>query len=350
MIPHNRPLITSADREAVDAVLTSGWIVQGPAVGSLEASFVQQHNAGAACAVGSGSAALFLALRALGAGPGELVAVPSYACSALLNAVFMAGASPQVVDVLPNTYCLDPKAIQSQAANARYVIAVHAYGAIADVAALKAQGRIVIEDCCQALGGMPAGIPVGEAGDAAVYSFYATKIITGGQGGLVWSSDLTVLDRIRDYRQFDCRETYEPRFNLQMTDLQAALVNSQMARLEVIRERRAQIAQAYLAAMPRGLATQAGISEHGRMAYRFVIDTPDSVVRDALRAHLAATGVDTIVPVERFELLHRYLNFDPADYPVSERLADTTLSLPIHLCLSDEDVAVVCNALGKFEP
>jgi perosamine synthetase len=276
--------------------------------------------------------------------------VPSYACSALLNAVFMAGASPQVVDVSFGTYCLDPKMVQSQASNARYVIAVHTYGSIADVAALKGQGRIVIEDCCQALGGTLAGVPVGEAGDAAVFSFYATKIVTGGQGGLVWSRDSTVAESARDYRQFDGRESYETRFNFQMTDLQAALVNSQMARLEAIRKRRAQIAAAYLAAMPRGLATQAGISESGRIVYRFVIDTHDPVVRDALRAHLVAAGVDTVVPVERFELLHRYLKLDPAAYPVSERLADTALSLPIHLCLSDEDVSVVSEALRLFRP
>ena len=350
-IPHNRPLITLEDRTIVDAVLASGWIAQGPAVAALEAGFVARYGGGGgACGLSSGTAALFLALKALGAGPGTTVAVPSYACSALLNAVFMAGASPRVVDVLPDTFCLDPSAVKAQAPDARFVLAVHTYGARADIAAMKAQDPVVIEDCCQALGGAASGFPLGGAGDAAIFSFYATKIITGGQGGLVWSRDSTVAEKVRDYRQFDCRETYEPRFNFQMTDLQAALVNSQMARLEGIRERRAASARSYLAALPPGLQTQARLLEPGRMVYRFVVITPDRAARDALRAHLARAGVDTIVPVAQFELLHRYLNLDPTAFPVSEQLANTTLSLPMHLCLSDEDVSAVSNALSRFRP
>jgi perosamine synthetase len=350
MISHNRPLISSEDRGAVDAVLASGWIAQGPSVAALETSFVRYHASGGACAVSNGTASLFLALKALGAGAGSEVAVPSYACSALLNAVFMIGALPKVVDVLPDTFCMDPRAIQTQAPDARFVFAVHTYGAMANVEAIKKQDKVVIEDCCQALGGTVSNVPLGGTGDAAVFSFYATKIITGGQGGLVWSRDSAVAEKVRDYRQFDCRETYEPRFNFQMTDIQATLVNSQMARLEAIRERRTSIARDYIAAMPPGLSTQAGLLESGRMAYRFVVVTPDQSVREALHAHLAAAGVECIVPVDRFELLHRYLKLDPADYPISERLADTTLSLPMHLCLSDEDVSVISNALYRFQP
>jgi dTDP-4-amino-4,6-dideoxygalactose transaminase len=158
-----------------------------------------------------------------------------------------------------------------------------------------------------------------------------------------------VAEKVRDYRQFDGRETYEPRFNFQMTDLQAALVHSQMGRLEAIRARRSDIAKAYLLALPKSFATQVGLLEPGRMVYRFVVVTPNRATREALRAHLAMAGVGCIVPVERFELLHRYLKLDPANYPVSENLADTTLSLPIHLGLSDKDISVVCEALGKFQ-
>lgn len=350
MIPHNRTLISAEDRAAADAVLAGGWIAQGPAVAALESRFVEHYSGGGACAVSSGTAALFLALKALGAGPGAAVAVPSYSCSALLNAVFMAGASPRVIDVLPDTFCLDPKAFEAQAADARLVVAVHTYGATAEIAAMKARGRVVVEDCCQALGGTVAGEPQGGAGEAAIFSFYATKIVTGGQGGMVWSREAGVVEKVRDYRQFDGRETYEPRFNLQMTDLQAALVNSQMRRLESIRARRAGIAKTYLSALPHGLSTQAGLSEPGRMPYRFVLVTPDRPTREALRDHLAAAGVQCIVPVEGFELLHRYLKLDPAGYPVSERLAETTLSLPIHPSLGDDDVSVVCEALSKWQP
>jgi len=348
LIPHNRPLITAADRAAVDAVLASGWIAEGPAVQALEASVVRQYGDGGACAVSSGTAALFLALKAVGVVPGTTVAVPTYSCSALLNAVFMAGAVPRVVDVLPDTFCIDPDALTANARDARFVIAVHTFGAVADVPALLADGRIVIEDCCQSLGGMLGGHPMGAAGEAAVYSFYATKIITGGQGGLVWSR--TASERVRDYREFDGRESYEPRFNLQLTDLQAALANSQLQRIDVIRARRAAIAAAYLAALPNGLTTQRDPCAPGRMAHRFVVVTPQRQMRDRLRAHMSNAGVSCVIPVEHFELLHRYLCLDPEDYPVAEQLSDTTLSLPIHLCLSDADVATISDALAQFLP
>jgi dTDP-4-amino-4,6-dideoxygalactose transaminase len=291
---------------------------------------------------------LFLALKALGAAPDSIVAVPTYSCSALLNAVYMAGAVPRVLDVLPDTFCLDPDALRAHAPEARFVIAVHTFGAGADVAALRTDGRIVIEDCCQSLGGMLGDLPLGVAGDAAVFSFFATKIITGGQGGLVWSR--TVSEKVRDYRQFDGRESYDPRFNFQLTDLQAALANSQLQRLEFIRARRASIADAYLAALPKNLKTQRDLCAPGRMAHRCVVVAPDRAVRDRLGRHMQAAGVECIVPVQRFELLHRYLRLDPAGYPAAERLSDTTLSLPLHLCLSDADVATIADALAQFKP
>jgi perosamine synthetase len=350
LIPHNRPFITAQDRAAVDAVLASGWIAQGSAVAALEAQFVRHYQGGSACALTSGTAALFLALKALGASQDAIVAVPSYACSALLNAVFMAGAIPRVVDVLPESFCLDPKAVREQARDARFAIAVHTFGAAADIAALRAQGLTVIEDCCQSLGGILSGAPLGGVGDAAVFSFYATKIITGGQGGLIWSRSTAVTEKARDYRQFDGRENYEPRFNFQLTDLQAALAHSQLERIESIRTRRLAMADSYLAALPQGLKTQLDVAAPSRMVHRFVVVTPDRQIRDRLHAHMKAAGAACIVPVERFELLHRYLNLDPAGYPVAEQLADTTLSLPLHLCLSDSDVAAIGGALTKFQP
>ncbi|HWZ61726.1 MAG TPA: DegT/DnrJ/EryC1/StrS aminotransferase family protein [Steroidobacteraceae bacterium] len=350
MIAHNRPHILACDRAAVDAVLGSGWIAQGPAVGRLEQVFVRHLGGGEAVALSSGTAALFVALEALGAGAGATVALPSYSCSALLNAVFMTGATPQIVDVRGDNFCLDAQIIRRQAADAGFIVAVHAFGAHADVEGLIAADQVVIEDCCQSLGGSTGSVTLGSRGAAAVFSFYATKVVTAGQGGLVWSRSAAVADRVRNYRQADGREHYEPRFNLQMTDIQAALAVSQMSRLEAIRERRAAIAGAYLGALPHGLVAQAGIAAPGRMVQRFVVVAPDAARRDALRAHMTAAGVGCIVPVERFELLHRYLELDPGEYPVAERLADTTLSLPMHLGLSDADVATVCAVLQGFRP
>jgi dTDP-4-amino-4,6-dideoxygalactose transaminase len=183
-----------------------------------------------------------------------------------------------------------------------------------------------------------------------VFSFYATKVITGGQGGLVWSHRRELAEAVEDYRQFDCRETYRPRFNFQMTDIQAALVESQLGRLEAIRARRQAMSNVYLSGLPSGLSVQSGLADRGRMPYRFVVIAADGAMRDALREHMARAGVACAVPLERHELLHRYLGLDPAAFPVAERLVDTTLSLPIHLCLSDAEVGHIATALNSFKP
>ncbi len=350
MIPHNRPLILPCDRAAVDAVLASGWIAQGPATRRLEDRFVGYFGGGAACASSSGTAALLVALKALGAGPGAVVALPTYSCTALLDAVFMTGAEPQVVDVCADTFCLDGRLVSQQAPTARFIVAVNTFGAPADIGLLSAPGRTVVEDCCQSFGGAIAGEPLGSRGAVAVFSFYATKIITGGQGGLIWTRSAEAAVRARSYLQSNGAERYEPRFNLQITDIQAALADSQMQRLDSIRERRSEIGRAYLAALPHGLSAQAGIADPGRMVHRFVVVTPDRATREALRERMAAAGVGCIVPVERFELLHRGLRLDADAYPVAERLVDTTLSLPVHLNLGDQDVATVCDVLHRFEP
>ena len=346
MIPHNRPHITQEDRAAVDRVLGTGWVAQGVEVGVLESGFTNLYRGGAACAVASGTAALFLALKALGAGAGLKVAIPTYACSALLNAVYHANAIPVLTDVTPSTFCMDPDHPAMKDAN--IVIAVNMYGAYADLRAIRRPGQKIIEDCCHSLGSV--GRAQDEEGDAAVFSFYATKLITGGQGGLVWARNQEVIEAVRDYRQFDCRESYVPRFNLQMTDLQAALINSQMLRLQEIRQRRQDIAETYLSVLADGLTTQARVIGSDYMTYRFVVCAPDMATRDALKQHLADAGVGSAVPIERYELLHRYLNLRPQGFPVAERLTDVTLSLPMHAGLTDAEIDHVVQTLGGFRP
>ncbi len=349
MIPHNQLLITDEDRKAMDEVLRSGWLAQGPQVEALEQNFEVFYSGGKACAVSSGTAALFLALKGLGVKSGDKVALPTYACSALLNAVYMLEAKPKIVDVSPKSFCIDPAAVEQYAADATYIIAVHVYGEAADINGLLNPRRKVIEDCCHALGGADLQGPVGAAGDASIFSFYATKIITGGQGGLVWAKKQSVIESVFDYRQFDCRETYVPRFNFQMTDIQAALISSQMSRLEQIRACRQSIAKRYLSALSKEFSVQSGLNEPGRMAYRFVVVAPDLESRDAFHNHLEKAGIGCAVPIERYELLHRYLGLNSKHFPTAEKLVDTTLSLPIHPGMSESQIEQVVERIGLFK-
>ena len=349
-IPHNRPLITAEDRTAVDAVLRSGWLAAGPEVAGLEADFAAYFGGGRACALSSGTAALFVALHSLGVGAGGRVAVPTYACSALVNAVLMAGATVVPVDVRRGDYTLDPDALHRvQAATPlSAIIAIHTYGAAADMMAIGAVGPTVIEDCCQSIGSAVAGRPLGTKGAAAIFSFYATKVITSGHGGLLFDGAETIAAAAHDYRAFDGRDIYAPRFNYHLSDIQAAMARQQFRRLAEIRERRHRIASLYFHALPHGIQVQSGMSDGQTMIYRFVIEAASSEQRDNWRRDLLAQGIETIIPVERFELLHRYLGLDPSDFPNAEDIVDRTLSLPIHPSLSDSEVAYVSESLSNI--
>jgi len=349
-IAHNRPWITDQDRQRVDAVLQSGWIAPGPETKGLEDDFCTYLGGGGGCALSSGTAALFVALKGLGLGPRHQVALPTYACSALLNAVHMAGATPVIVDIREDDFTMSAEHLatirETQSIDA--TIAVHMFGATADVIALETSGGAqVIEDCCQSLGSEQEGLPLGTLGAAAVFSFYATKIITGGHGGLVWGQGENGAKFAHDYRAFDGRDTYTPRFNLQMTDFQSAMVRSQFSRLPEIVGRRQSIAAAYMDALPDTFSVMNGTLAPGRMPYRFIVRTPDVKTRDNLRAHMQKNGVQCIVPVERFELLHRYLELNPEKFPRSERVVDTTLSLPLYPALSNSQVEQIADVLGS---
>ena len=349
MIPHNSTHITKSDRLAVDSIMKSGWIAQGKEVEALEKNFNQLFFDSTSCAVSSGTSALFLALRALGAKKNIEVAIPSYSCSALLNAVNMIGATPRIVDVTNDTFVIDHSSLVNLAPNSSIVIAVHTFGSRANIEMIKSLGVKVIEDCCHSLGGIYENQLIGQAGHVSIFSFYATKIITGGQGGLILSNNVDLIDSINDYREFDCREEYYPRFNFQMSDIQAAMIRSQLQRLNQIISRRYEIAQKYRENLPNNLICQEGVESEGSMVYRFVIRAPNKEFRNKLKTYLHNNKIQCIVPIKRDELLHRYLGIDPVNFPNSELLADTTLSIPIFPALTDNEIKYVSRMLKRFK-
>jgi len=347
MILHNKPHITADDLFAVEAVLDSGNIATGEEVKKLEQDFVDFYSMGEACAVSSGTAALFLALKALQLGKGDIVGVPTYTCSGVLNAILMAGCTPLVMDVNEGDFNINLDEVKKNRYWLKAVIAVHTFGARADVEGLKevAPDAYIIEDCCQALGGQYYGRPMGYHGDLAIFSFYASKIITGGHGGLVWSKEKGLIDWIRDYRDFDQCKHYKARFNFLLTDIQAAMIRSQFRRLDWIRRRRNDIATEYYGALPEYLFVQTrSWINIDQMTYRFVLNLGHSLEVDDWRDAFTIEGVATIIPIESYELLHNYLLL-PDKFPTAEKIAATTLSLPLYPALTDDEVDRVCEVL-----
>jgi perosamine synthetase len=325
----------------VAAVIRRGWVAQGPEVAAFERELAARLATQAVAAVASGSAALELALRALDVGPGHEVVIPSYVCDALHHAVRRVGATPVLADADPATLSLSAKDAQARMSpRTRCLIVPHAFGLAVDLAPFLALGVPVIEDCAQALGARSDGTPVGAAGALAVCSFYATKLLTTGEGGAVAGPEALVA-RVRDLRDYDEREDLTPRLNAKLTDLAAALGRSQLARFDAFVARRRAIAARYrarLADAPCALPPESG-PRH--VFHRFVVEIERPV--DVVQAALAARGVAARRPV--FRPAHRVLGL--RGFPEADRLWQRALSIPCYPTLADAEVDSVAAALSE---
>jgi dTDP-4-amino-4,6-dideoxygalactose transaminase len=312
---------------ALKNVLASGQLAQGPQVNGFEDELGSFHGLPPGVATSSGTAALHLALLSLGVGPGDEVLLPSYVCSAPLHAVYHSGATPILVDVDPTNGNIDPEDLKKRlTSKSKAIIVIHLFGLPANVREISALGLPVIEDCAQALGAELASRKVGTFGRVAICSFYATKIITTGEGGMLLSSDHDLLAKSRDLRDYDKKEDLNPRFNYKMTDLQAALGRSQLEKLE-----------RKLATLPCTLP----LAQEGRIYYRYVVSIEGNIPE--LTQKLLKMGIEVARPVYR--PLHRYFNLK--DYPGAEMAWKSHLSLPIHPSLTSQDVHRVCHALQQ---
>lgn len=339
LIPHSQPMLGQAEIKKTAEVIASGQIARGRMVAKFETAFADRMGVNHALAVSSGTAALHMTLAAMGIAAGNEVILPSFVCSALLNAVSYVGAAPVLAEIDPVTYNMDPGDVKKRiTARTRAIIVPHMFGRAADLNALLALGVPLIEDCAQATGGRYAGRSVGSIGHAAIYSFYATKVMTTGEGGMIVTGSHDLFERIYDLRDYDNKDDYHLRFNYKMTDLQAALGLCQLRRLPDFIRRRRQIAAQYnrsLAELPMRLPRES--SDH--IFYRYVIDAGQDVTR--LIETLHHKGVACTRPV--FKPLHRYLNLK--GYPKTDNAWRNSLSVPLYPSLSDRRADIVCSTL-----
>lgn len=339
MIPHARPSIAEEDVARVAAVVRSGQLAQGPEVAALERELAARLRVEAAAVVASGSAALELALRALDVGAGHEVLIPTYVCDALHHAVVRCGAAPVLVDADPATLSLAAKDAEARlTARTRALIVPHAFGLAIDLAPFVALGVPVIEDCAQALGAEVDGRPAGGAGALAVCSFYATKLIAAGEGGAV-VGPAALVQRVRETRDYDERETLAPRTNAKLTDMQAALARSQLARLDAFVARRRAIAARYRERLGRAACRLPPDAGRRHVYHRFVVGLERDPAQ--VEAMLGARGIAARRPV--FRPAHRALGL--AGYAEAERLWSTALSIPCYPALADGEVDRVADGL-----
>ena len=339
MIPHSRPTLGSDEIRRVSEVLESGQLAQGQMVAKFEAAFARKLKVGYAAGVSSGTAALHLTLLALKIGPKDEVIIPSYVCSALLNAVNYVGARPVLAEIDPATYNLDPVDVKNRLTRrTRAIIVPHMFGLAADLESLSGLDVPIIEDCAQAAGAGYLQKQVGMLGRAAIFSFYATKVLTTGEGGMIVSNSEELIQHARRYRQYDKADRYQIRFNYKMTDIQAAMGLCQLKRLDNFIRRRRAIAQKYHTAL-ESQEMRLPPRESGHIYFRYVIGL-GADAKPWIRG-LRAKGVGCARPVHT--PLHRYLKQD--GYPITDKAWDQSLSIPIYPSLTEKESTYIIQSL-----
>ena len=342
-IPHSRPTLDQAEVDAVTSVLQSGQLAQGEKVLHFEQALASLIGVGGAVAVSSGTAALHLALLSLGVGENDEIAIPSFVCPALLNAIGYTRAAPVLVDVDPTSFNMDAGDLRKRlTGKTKAIIVPHMFGLPADIREIATLGIPVIEDCAQSLGSRYQGAPAGSLGTVSVFSFYATKVICTGEGGMIATNDGRVLERIKDLRDYDEKDDNLLRFNYKMTEMQAAMGLAQLRKLPAFISRRRAIARQYDECLQGTALSAPGCPpDREHIYYRYVVRTERCTeLLDAGRE----AGIAYRRPV--FKPLHRYLGI--TGYPGAEEAFDETVSLPLYPSLSDIEMKTILHHLQSI--
>lgn len=353
MIPSASPIIGEEERNAVDRVLRSGALAQGPEVAAFESEF-SDHVAGRYCvALNSGTSALHMAFLSAGIGTGDEVIVPSFSFAATANAVSLTGATPVFVDIEPEHFNLDPRRLEEAiSSRTRAIMPVHLYGHPADMISITQiadrHELLVFEDAAQAHKASINGTPVGAWGIAASFSFYPTKNMTSGEGGMVSTSSSEIARKIKLLRNQGMEIRYQNEavgFNTRMTDIHAAIGREQLKKLSSWTKTRQENAHFLSANLNGVVVPEVAIGmEHVFHQYTIkVIDTD----RDAFSAELTRRGIGNGVyyPTP----IHRLPSFNlDLDLPVTEAITSQVLSLPVHPSLSQGDLEKIVENVNSI--
>ncbi|MBD5655978.1 MAG: DegT/DnrJ/EryC1/StrS family aminotransferase [Candidatus Eremiobacteraeota bacterium] len=363
-VPLVAPIVGEEEIAAVNAVMRTGQLAQGPEVAAFEREFAAIAGTSYAVALNSGTAANHAALDAMGIGDGDEVLVTPFTFAATATPVLMQHAVPRFLDIDPRTFNLDPAvALAAATARTKAAVVVDLFGlpvADAGIEDLRARGIGVLEDACQAIGAARDGRAAGSIGDAGSFWFYANNNLMTGEGGMLTTDDEAIAASARRFRHHGQGERYEYLtlgYNYRMTDLAAAIGRVQLRRLDSIAGARRSNAAFYddaLAGVP-GIVTPyvpAGAT-HAYHQYSITIDaaaTPNGADRDGVRAYLAArdigTGIYYPTPLHLHPLFARF-GYGPGDFPVAERVAGSILALPIHPKLDPAQLAWTVRAIRE---
>lgn len=354
-IPPAKPIIGDEERAAVDRVLQSGMVAQGPEVAAFEREFAEVLVDGrASVAVNSGTSGLHLGLLAAGIGPGDEVIVPSFTFAATANSVALTGATPVFADIEPEQFTLDPAAVEAAVTErTKAIMPVHLYGHPAHMTELQAvadrHGLALFEDAAQAHGASLGGRKVGTFGRFAMFSLYPTKNMTSGEGGMVTCETPELVRNVKLLRNQGMEAQYQNEvvgFNARMTDIHAAIGRVQLTKVGAWTETRRANA-AFLDRELRGVVVPPVAEGAVHVYHQYTIRVPegrDGFVAALKNEYAVGSGVYYPVPNHRLASL---AHFAPGLHLAeTERAAAEVVSLPVHPSLSQRDLERIVEAVN----
>lgn len=343
IIPPSKPCISEEDMQAVAMQVQSGMHATGKTTEMFEKKIAEYVGIPFAKATTSGTTALHLALQVLSIQQGDEVIIPSYVCHSLLHAVNYCKATPVLVDIDPdfvsqgcNISVGTIKPLLTKKTKA--IIVPHMFGTPVNIDEILDFKIPVIEDCCQSIGAKDKGKRIGSKGIMSVFSFYATKVLSTGQGGMVVTSSKEIKKRLDYSTRGDHEEEYDIAYNYGLTDIQSALGITQLAKLEKFIERRKKIAEKYDAAF-KDCNFKIFPRKEGSFPFRYLIKFSTAEERERFQNALREKGILTNYSV--FRPLHRYLGLDPQRFRNTEEAHETSMYIPLYPAMSEEDIEYV---------
>ncbi|CUH95079.1 hypothetical protein P22_1148 [Propionispora sp. 2/2-37] len=359
MIPCARPLLGKEEESRVIEVLRSGMLAAGSYVHEFEEQFKQYHNSRYAVATSSGTTALHAILRAMGIGAGDKVITTPYSFIATANAILYTKATPVFVDIDPVTYTISPSQLSiavKEHPEAKAVIIVHLFGLPADMGAIleiaKQNELIVLEDCAQAHGATYQEQKVGTFGKAAAFSFYPSKNMTSGEGGMVLTDDPVIEEKVRILiNQGQSRRYYHEMvgYNYRMTNIHAAIGVEQLKKLDIYNQKRRENAKFYDENIANPWIKKPVLpSDRSHVYHQYTLKVKN---REAFTASLEANGIGygiyypTIIPKQP---AYKNLACSSGIWPVAEELANTCVSIPVHPALFRNDLTTIVEVINNY--